>query len=50
MRKIDDLLPLLGNFGSDNFVMSSYITDQNKVLPCYEMTRDGFMLIGMGFT
>lgn len=38
-----------GEFGQANFRLSSYISEQNKTLPCYEMTRDGFSLLAMGF-
>lgn len=47
---IRSLLPELGDFGKQNFVLSSYISLQNKRLECYEMTRDGFSLLAMGFT
>ena len=33
-----------------NFEQSSYISKQNKVLSCVEMTRDGFCFLAMGFT
>lgn len=33
-----------------NFEQSSYITSQNKVLQCYQVTRDGFSILAMGFT
>lgn len=39
-----------GEFGEHNFVPSSYISLQNKELPCYLLTRDGFSLLAMGFT
>lgn len=39
-----------GDLGEHNFVPSSYTSEQNKVLPCYEMDRDGFSLLAMGFT
>lgn len=38
------------DFGEHNFLPSSYISAQNKELPCYMMTRDGFSLLAMGFT
>lgn len=37
-------------FRESNFVLSSYTSPQNKVLPCIEMTRDGFCFLAMGFT
>jgi Rha family phage regulatory protein len=33
-----------------NFSQSSYINEQNKSQPMYEMNRDGFMFLAMGFT
>jgi len=33
-----------------NFEQSSYTSAQGKVLPCVEMTRDGFCFLAMGFT
>jgi Rha family phage regulatory protein len=36
-------------FGRSNFRPSSYINDQNKEQPKYELTRDGFMFLVMGF-
>jgi anti-repressor protein len=32
------------------FFESTYITDRNRQYKCYEMTRDGFSLLVMGFT
>lgn len=37
-------------FREHNFVLSSYTSLQGKELPCYEMTRDGFCFLAMGFT
>ncbi len=36
-------------FGERNFALSSYKSEQNKKLPCYNMTRDGFTLLVMGY-
>ena len=47
---IKNLLPDSGDFGRLNFLLSTYISSQNKELPCYEMTRDGFTLLAMGYT
>lgn len=33
-----------------NFKESSYLNEQNKSQPMYEMTRDGFSILAMGFT
>ena len=38
------------DFGESNFGLSEYTSLQNKKLPCYMMTRDGFALLAMGFT
>lgn len=32
-----------------NFYESSYVNLQNKVFPKYNLTRDGFSMIAMGF-
>lgn len=39
-----------GLFGEQSFLLSEYTSVQNKKLPCYMMTRDGFTLLAMGFT
>jgi len=38
------------DFRERNFALSSYRSMQNKKLPCYEMTKDGFCFLAMGFT
>lgn len=37
-------------FAQANFVPGSYQSEQNKTLPMYELTFDGFMLLVMGYT
>ena len=37
-------------FGALNFEVSSYLSEQNKEMPMYIMSRDGFVLLSMGFT
>lgn len=37
-------------FGERNFTLTTYLTAQNKALPMYEITRDGFVFLCMGFT
>jgi len=37
-------------FGRRNFTPSSYNNGQNKAQPMYEITRDGFTFLCMGFT
>ena len=50
LRDISVLIKKTGSFGESNFGLSSYLSLQNKKLECYEMTRDGFSLLAMGFT
>lgn len=38
------------DFRESNFGLSSYTTSQGKQLPMYEITRDGFSFLCMGFT
>lgn len=37
-------------FRGSNFGLSSYKSSQGKTLPMYEVTRDGFTLLAMGYT
>ena len=37
-------------FRERNFALSYYTSQQNKQIKCYEITRDGFAFLGMGFT
>lgn len=37
-------------FRESNFGLSSYKSAQGKALPMYEVTRDGFTLLAMGYT
>ena len=37
-------------FRARNFAQSSYTSSQNKVLDCFDMTKDGFAFLCMGFT
>ena len=51
MEKIRTLLAELpSEWGVSNFRQSSYFNVQGKEQPCYEMTKDGFTLLAMGFT
>lgn len=36
-------------FRESNYGLSSYISSQNKKLPCIEMTKDGFTFLCMGY-
>ena len=49
-RKVEDLIKSQEKFGAANFGVSSYVSEQNKELPCYTMTRDGFSMIAMSLT
>lgn len=51
IRKITD--PKSGvseEFSRLNFQPSTYIDERGKKQPCYDMTRDGFTILAMGFT
>lgn len=37
-------------FGALNFQLSSYLSEQNKEMPMYVMSKDGFVLLVMGYT
>ncbi|WP_286821184.1 Rha family transcriptional regulator [Desulfobacter sp. UBA2225] len=51
IRQIVSELPEnFSDLGRLNFEPSSYINDQNKEQPVMNMTRDGFVLLVMGFT
>lgn len=49
MRTIKNL-DCSDDFRVRNFTQSSYVSEQNKTLDCYEITRDGFAFLCMGFT
>ncbi|QDP50490.1 MAG: antirepressor protein [Prokaryotic dsDNA virus sp.] len=49
MRDIESL-DCSDEFRALNFEQSYYISPQNKKLKCYEITRDGFSFLCMGFT
>lgn len=54
LRDISALLSktsgLSEDFGQSNFGLSSYKTSQNKTQPEYLLTRDGFIMLAMGYT
>ena len=51
IRQIVSELPAnFSDLGQLNFEPSSYINNQNKEQPAMNMTRDGFVLLVMGFT
>lgn len=49
MRDIENL-SCSNEFRAANFGVSSYISQQNKDLPMYVMTKDGFSFLVMGYT
>ncbi|SME96202.1 Rha family transcriptional regulator [Desulfovibrio gilichinskyi] len=49
LKKIKQL-DIPDDFGLRNFAESSYVNAQNKEMPCYNLTRDGFAYLVMGFT
>lgn len=44
------LLECSDNFRQRNFAPSHYVSPQNKKLSCFDITRDGFAYLCMGFT
>lgn len=36
-------------FRESNFGLSSYVSEQNKELKCFDMTKDGFVFLCMGY-
>ena len=44
------ILQVEENFSQINFEGTSYKDKQGKLRPCYNITRDGFTLLAMGFT
>ena len=51
LRSIDKIVEETGEeFGRRNFTPSSYINEQSREFRFFEMTRDGFSLLVMGFT
>jgi len=49
MRDVENL-HCSDEFRESNFEQSTYISKQNKELKSYEVTRDGFAFLAMGFT
>lgn len=49
-----DIRDILDNdedrFGALNFELSSYLSEQNKEMPMYVMSKDGFVLLVMSYT
>ncbi len=44
------LMECSDEFRAANFAHSSYVSEQNKQLDCFDITRDGFSFLCMGFT
>lgn len=50
LRKIrDTILECPANFIAHNFVLKDYTDDRGRSLPMYQLSRDGFTLLAMGF-
>ncbi|MHA1067030.1 Rha family transcriptional regulator [Enterobacter ludwigii] len=55
-KRHDDILKKINNFECSsefiarNFAVNEYTDSIGRTLPCYEMTRSGFMFLVMGFT
>lgn len=50
LRDVRNLLKSADEFGQHNFVPFTYMSEQNKELPKYLLTEDGFTLLVMGYT
>lgn len=51
LRDIKSIIETVGqDFSKANFGLAKYRDKQNKPRPCYNITRDGFTLLAMGFT
>ena len=50
LRDIDNLISDSTKLWNEMFIESSYISSRGKMYRCYDMNRDGFSLLAMGFT
>jgi Rha family phage regulatory protein len=50
LRAIWHILAVKPQLGRHNFVPSEWVNEQGKAQPMYDMDRDGFVLVAMGFT
>lgn len=50
LRDIENILLNQTEFGKHNFVLSYYKSKQDKKCKCFDMTRDGFTFLVMGYT
>lgn len=48
--KIDESNGTIPTFSLPNFGESTHITERGKTYPAYQLTRDGFAILAMGFT
>ena len=49
VRRCIEAMNCSDDFRSRNFTTSTYKSPQNKEFKCYEMTKDGFCFLAMGF-
>ena len=47
VKRIQKEIP---EFGGANIYASSYVSEQNKTLKCFSLTKDGYMMVAMGLT
>lgn len=50
LRDIDNLISDSPKLGSEMFFETSYQNERRKIYRCFNMNRDGFSLLSMGFT
>lgn len=50
LRDIDKLISDSPNLGSEMFIETTYVNERGENYRCFDMNRDGFSLISMGFT
>lgn len=50
LKRIIRSLPCPDDFRERNFTQTTYVDQQGKKQPMYEITKDGFVLLVMGFT
>ena len=50
IKKLNKGFGGLGKIAESYFIASTYLNEQNKEQPCYNISRDGFVLLTMGFT
>ena len=50
LASIDKLIEQAKDFGAHSFMPTSYLDESNRQSRCFDMDRDGFTLLAMGFT